>query len=144
MTKRREPPRPFSPLAGLSPSSTVGPSPQTRETRRSSVKHHGHASSAAKPSITETTLRTRMHPDDKRRVESLCVRLSESLRATVRPSNLMRSLLLLAQDCEPSLQAEARGVRGLRRPANDDRQGMAEFERLLAVVLRDGVARTSR
>lgn len=80
-----------------------------------------------------------MHPDEKRRVESLCVAISESLRATVRPSNLLRALLILVRETESAVHAEARRVHGLDRPSNNDRQGIEDFERALAVVLRDGI-----
>ena len=80
-----------------------------------------------------------MHPDEKRRIESLCVALSESLRATVRPSNLLRALLILVRDAESSVHAEARRVHGLERPSNNDRQGIGDYERALAAVLRDGI-----
>jgi len=83
-----------------------------------------------------------MHPDEKRRVESLCVAISESLRATVRPSNLLRALLILVRETEPAVHSEARRVHGLERPSNNDRQGIEDFERALAVVLRDGILTT--
>jgi len=81
-----------------------------------------------------------MHPDEKRRVESLCVAISESLRATVRPSNLLRALLILVRETEPAVHAEARRVHGLERPSNNDRHGIEDFERALASVLRDGIS----
>lgn len=84
-----------------------------------------------------------MHPDDKRRIESLCVALSESLRATVRPSNLLRALLLVAREAEAHLHSEARRVHGLERPSNNDREGMEEFEQTLADVLLAAIAARS-
>lgn len=84
-----------------------------------------------------------MHPDDKRRIESLCVALSESLRATVRPSNLLRSLLLVARESEEPLHSEARRVHGLERPSNNDRDGMEEFEQTLADLLLAAMAARS-
>lgn len=139
MSKPTTPPRPFSPLDGLSPSSLTTrhpaahpPAPTPRPVNRSTST-----------AVRETTIRTRMEPDDKRRVESLCVRLSESLRATVRPSNLLRALLVLVRDTEASLHAEARRVHGLERPSNNDRVAMGEFEGSLAAVLLDGFAANS-
>lgn len=130
---------PFSPLDGLAPSSLAQSQPSVRR-----VTHSGrNASLPTSPVFHHTTLRTRMHPDDKRRVESLCVTLSESLRATVRPSNLLRSLLFVAREAEASLHAEARRVHGLERPSNNDRQGMEHFEQALASVLIDGIAATA-
>lgn len=139
MNKPTIPPRPFSPLEGLSPASLA--------TRQPGVPPRAPAQRPMPRSATtvtrETTIRTRMEPDDKRRVESLCVRLSESLRATVRPSNLLRALLLLVRDAEASLHAEARRVHGLERPSNNDRLAMQEFEGSLAAVLLDGFAANS-
>jgi len=91
---------PFSPLRELSPSSLARP--HTPEAQPVSRRHSVHTS--AHPTARHTTIRTRMHPDEKRRIESLCVALSESLRATVRPSNLLRALLTVVRDAEASLQ----------------------------------------
>ena len=139
MNKPTTPPRPFSPLDGLSPSSLA--------TRHPASPPQAHAPRPVprpeSPSVRETTIRARMEPDDKRRVESLCVRLSESLRATVRPSTLLRALLLLVRDAEASLHAEARRVHGMERPSNNDRHAMHEFEGSLAAVLLDGFAANS-
>lgn len=121
--------RPFSPLAGISAASLATPaSPPTAQAGPSSRL-------ASRTQTNETTLRTRIHPDDKRRFESLCVRLSESLHVTVRPSNLLRALLVFAFRCEASLHAEARSIHGLVRPANDNHRAMAEFESSIAGLI---------
>ncbi len=139
MNKPTIPSRPFSPLDGLSPSSLATRHPAVQRQADSPRTIPRSAASG----VRETTIRTRMEPDDKRRVESLCVRLSESLRATVRPSNLLRALLVLVRDAEASLHAEARRVHGLERPSNNDRHAMQVFEGSLASVLLDGFAANS-
>lgn len=129
---------PFSPLSELSPSSLTRS--RTSQARTGSLRH---SERTHHPIVRLTTLRTRMHPDDKRRIESLCVALSESLRATVRPSNLLRSLLLVTREAEACLHSEARRVHGLERPSNNDREGMEEFEQTLADVLLAAIAARS-
>ena len=129
---------PFSPLSELAPSSLTRS--RTSQARTGSLRH---SERTHQPTVRLTTLRTRMHPDDKRRIESLCVALSESLRATVRPSNLLRSLLLLTHETEACLHSEARRVHGLERPSNNDREGMEEFEQTLADVLFAAIAAKS-
>lgn len=122
--------RPFSPFAGISAASlATTASPPTAQAGPPS-RH-----SAGRTQTNETTLRTRIHPDDKRRFESLCVRLSESLHVTVRPSNLLRALLVFAFRCEASLHAEARSIHGLVRPPNDNHRAMAEFESSIAGLI---------
>jgi len=126
--------RPFSPLAGIAMDAMLKPSTPKQQTPPPARE------TLAGPTVTETTLRTRIHPDDKRRFESLCVRLG----VTVRPSNLLRALLVLAHRVEPSLHDHARHTHGLVRPRNDDRKGTAEFERRLSEVLAAAIDEVSR
>lgn len=135
MSRRRVPSRAFSPLDGLSPSA-LNERKATTEPPKATIRPGG--------GITQTTLRTRLHPDDKRRVEAFCIRLSESLRATVRPSTLLRSLLDVLRECEPELLGEARRASVPAQPRSDDRRAVAEFERALAAVLREGIRRSTR
>ena len=136
---RPDRPLPFSPLRELSPSSLARP--HTPETQPVSRRHSVHTS--AHPTARHTTIRTRMHPDEKRRIESLCVALSESLRATVRPSNLLRALLTVVRDAEASLHSEARRMHGLERPSNNNSEAMAEFEQALAAMLLSAIVSRS-
>ncbi len=130
--------RPFSPLDDVRSSSLCQARPSEERLQLGAQRTTQLPRS---PSNTQrTTLRTRMLPDEKRRVESLCVSLSESLRATVRPSNLLRALLILVRETESGIHAEARRVHGLERPSNNDRPGIEDFERALAVVIRDGIS----
>lgn len=138
MTPPSDRDRPFSPLAGIAMDAMLTPSTPKQQTPLPPRE------TLAGPVATETTLRTRIHPDDKRRFESLCVRLSESLGVTVRPSNLLRALLVLAHRVEPSLHDHARHTHGLVRPRNDDRKGTSEFERRLSEVVAAAVYAASR
>lgn len=135
MSRRRTPSRAFSPLDGLSPSAlserTATPAPRNATPRESG-------------GITHTTLRARMHPDDKRRVEAFCIRLSESLRTTVRPSTLLRGLLEVVRETEADILGEARRSAVPEQPRSDDRRAVSEFERAIAEVLRDGIRRSTR
>lgn len=139
MTSPSDRDRPFSPLAGIKMDTMLTPSTPTRQTASAPLRE-----TLAGQTMTETTLRTRIHPDDKRRFESMCVRLSESLGVTVRPSNLLRALLVLAHRVEPSLHDRARHTHGLVRPRNDDRKATAEFERRLSEVLAAAIDEGSR
>lgn len=137
MSSQSEKDRPFSPLAGIAMDAMLRPNSPKPQTPAAPPRE-------TLAGATETTLRTRIHPDDKRRFESMCVRLSESLGVTVRPSNLLRALLVLAHRCEPSLHEKARHTHGLVRPRNDDRKGTAEFERRVSEVLAAAIGEASR
>ena len=135
MSRRRTPSRAFSPLDGLSPSSL---------SERTAMPDTGKATRRTESGITLTTLRARLHPDDKRRVEAFCLRLSESLGTTVRPSTLLRSLLEVVRETEADILGEARRSATPEQPRSDDRRSVAEFERAIAVLLRDGIRRSPR
>jgi hypothetical protein len=139
MTSPSDRDRPFSPLAGIAMDAMLTPGTPKQQKPTAPPRE-----TLGEPAVTETTLRTRIHPDDKRRFESLCVRLSESLGVTVRPSNLLRALLVLAHRAEPSLHDHARVTHGLVRPRNDDRKGIAEFERRLSEVIAAATDEASR
>jgi hypothetical protein len=139
MTSPSDRDRPFSPLAGIAMDAMLTPSTPKQQAPSAPPRE-----TLAGQTMTETTLRTRIHPDDKRRFESMCVRLSESLGVTVRPTNLLRALLVLAHRVEPSLHNKARHTHGLVRPRNDDRKGTAEFERRLSEVLAAAIDEASR
>ena len=85
-----------------------------------------------------------MHPDDKRRVEAFCIRLSESLRTTVRPSTLLRGLLEVVRESEADILGEARRSAVPEQPRTDGQRSVAEFERAIAAVLREGIRRSTR
>lgn len=135
MSRRRTPSRAFSPLDGLSPSAL-----NERNTTPTPRKATGRTDGG----ITLTTLRARLHADDKRQVEAFCIRLSESLRTTVRPSTLLRSLLEVIRETEADILSEARRAAITEQPRSADQRLMAEFERAIAAVLRDGIRRSPR
>lgn len=135
MSRRRTPSRTFSPLDGLSPSA-LSERAGTPDPRKATRRTNG--------GITLTTLRARMHPDDKRRVEAFCIRLSESLRTTVRPSTLLRGLLEVVRETEADILGEARRSAVPEQPRTDDQRSVAEFERAIAAVLREGIRRSTR
>lgn len=110
---------PYSPLDGLTSCDL---------TARRTLPHK-------QPIERGTTLRTRLGSADKRAVELLCIRISDALATTVRPSNLLRALLALAVRHESQCRDEARHTRGLIRPANEDHAAMRDFDNQVSELL---------
>lgn len=131
MPHPREAARRFSPLEEVDLASLTQRVPDATPARRT---HTGGC---------ETTLRARIDGADKRSVELLCLRLSDTLHVTVRPSNLLRALLTLAVRVESQLQTEAHlASGGIARPSNGDTAGLVNFEDFLSGLLLRSFARS--
>lgn len=88
------------------------------------------------------TLRLKVSSREKREFEAFVARLGGSLDATLKPSNILRVMLTIAQHAEASLTDAARRLTPLRRPPNDDAIAYAEFEERLVRLL-DSAIRNS-
>jgi len=88
------------------------------------------------------TLRLKVSSREKREFEAFVARLGGSLDATLKPSNILRVMLAIAQHAETSLSGIARRQAPLRRPPNDDAIAYAEFEHQLVRLL-DSAIRNS-
>lgn len=88
------------------------------------------------------TLRLQTAVRDKREFEAFVARLAAALDTTIKPSNVLRVLLAVAQHAEPVIAELARNHVPLKRPPNDDSVAYAEFEQRL-VQLVDGAIRRS-
>lgn len=90
----------------------------------------------------EATLRLKVAIRDKREFEAFTARLAIALNTTLKPSNLLRAMLTVMQNSEPSLNELARREPPLKRPANDDVIAYADFEHRIVRVLDAAVRRS--
>lgn len=96
------------------------------------------AKQSANPAETErmnATLRVKASSREKREFESFVARLGAALDTTLKPSNLLRALLTVAQHAEAEFTEKARRLAPLRRPPNDDAIAYAEFEHRLVRLI---------
>lgn len=88
------------------------------------------------------TLRLQTAVRDKREFEAFVARLAAALDTTIKPSNVLRVLLAVAQHAEPVIAELARNHVPLKRPPNDDSVAYAEFEQRLVQLVDSAIRRS--
>jgi len=76
-------------------------------------------------------LRLRVTKREKREFEALVARLGGLLDVTLKPSNVLRSMLGVLEQIEPQIPDQAAAFGPFHRPPNDDTVSYADFEHRL-------------
>ncbi len=156
MAKRLHAETPYSPLDSRLLSSVLRPNPEEVETESASIsksvavqktvirsRRHRRAGSADIRLPGETppvelrveklnaVLRLKVSKREKRDFEAMVARLSGVLDATVKPSNVLRSMLGVLTQIESHVLDHADAFGPYHRPPNDDAVSYADFEHRL-------------